>query len=178
MGLLVGAFLSLVLSGALNKQSAKQGRRDIKTLQAIGESHSNICPDPCILALEETAHRQSCLRPHALSSILILQVLPPSWHQNWIFRSLSTQRLLDDAVHDKTSGSHGHNQLFALLLLWKSGFLGPKQSYVRYCVSEATLSPKMMLMGEKWQVKKTNSSPECLFHVGKSSAIHDWRDVV
>lgn len=75
--------------------------------------------------------------------------------------------------------NQGHNQPFALLLLWKCEFLGPKQSCVKYCVSESTLSPKMMLIGEKGQEWKTNSYPEVFIPVwGKGNPIHDWRDSV
>lgn len=42
----------------------------------------------------------------------------------------------------KTRRSQGHNQPFALLLLWKSEFLGPKQSDTKYCVSKINTKSK------------------------------------
>lgn len=70
---------------------------------------------------------------------------------------MNLQKPFHPVTHDdgKTRRSQGHNQTFALLLWWKSEFLGPKQSDTKYCVSKSTLSPKMMLMRGKGKAWKT-----------------------
>ena len=72
------------------------------------------------------------------------------------------QKPFHPVTHDdgKTRRSQGHNQTFALLLWWKSEFLGPKQSDTKYCVSKSTLSPKWCSWEGKGRRGKQNSYPE------------------